>query len=102
MLHIRGKSPDPHRCLSLQGDLEDTKTVDNIANKVKGKVDILVNNAGMMNKESILQGVVTLEPRSCNKGKPLHGWYSATYCNRHYQTVCSSRQSELSTPPRYA
>jgi NADP-dependent 3-hydroxy acid dehydrogenase YdfG len=34
--------------------------VDDIANKVKGKVDILVNNAGMLDKESILQGAMPL------------------------------------------
>ena len=49
-----------HSCHLPKGDLEDFKTVDNIANKVKGKVDILVNNAGMLDKESILQGAVTL------------------------------------------
>ena len=46
-----------HVWLLQQGDLEDSKTVDDIANKVRGKVDILVNNAGMLDKESILQGV---------------------------------------------
>ncbi|CAL5223778.1 g6344 [Coccomyxa viridis] len=40
----------------IEGDLEDNKTVDSIANKVKGKVNILVNNAGMLDKEPILEG----------------------------------------------
>ena len=45
-----------------QGDMEDYKTVDSIANSVKGKVDILVNNAGMLDKESILDGTLPLQP----------------------------------------
>ena len=51
-----------HSCrCNHKGDLEDNKTVDSIANKVKGKVNILVNNAGMLDKEPILEGTVTLQ-----------------------------------------
>ena len=69
--------------------------MDNIADKVKGKVDILVNNAGMLDKEPILQGVVTVKPVSCRKAKLLRGWQRGTHSKRSYQTACSPSQSEL-------
>ncbi len=65
--------------VASQGDLEDMKTVSDIANKVKGKVDILVNNAGMLNKESILEGTVPL--RAAQSGQVPHASQdSCLYC----------------------
>ena len=66
--------------------------MDDIANKVKGKVDILVNNAGMLDKEPILQGAIPFELHTT--GRSGIAGPVAAYTYRPRRAVRSSREPD--------